>query len=65
MKYNEFKSKVSKLAKKTGMNVRFKNDGDAGKFYANFTDGTTIIARSGSSKVTVRYGSGHQAMTTL
>lgn len=49
----------------TGMNVRFYNDLERGRFLARCQDGTTIIGNPSSLKVTVRFGSGHQAMAEI
>lgn len=65
--YEGFQIKVTALVGRAGgdISVRFFNDTDNGKFFANCSDGTTIIGNSSSVKVTVRFGSGHQAMTEL
>lgn len=66
MGYESFKRKVNALiAKVGGISVNFHNDTENGRFFANCSDGTTIIGRPSSHKVTVRYGSGHQMMTDL
>lgn len=67
MSYEVFKHKVNALIKRAGENasVRFHEDADEGRFFAHCSDGTTIIARPGSLKVTVLYGSGHKAMTAF
>lgn len=67
MSYEVFRRKVNALISRTGGNisVRFHNDADKGRFFANCSDGTTIIGNPSSLKVTVRYGSGHQAMAAI
>ncbi len=67
MSYEVFRRKVNALIAKAGGNirVRFSSDTDKGRFYANCSDGTTIIGNPGRLKVTVRFGSGHQAMTAI
>ena len=67
MSYEVFERKVNALIKKAGgkITVRFRNDTDKGKFFANCSDGTVIIGNPASLKVTVRFGSGHQAMATI
>lgn len=67
MSYEVFKRRVNALINRAGggINVRFSNDTDEGRFFANCSDGTTIIGCSSGLKVTVRYGSGHQAMATI
>lgn len=67
MSYDVFRRKVNALISRAGggISVRFHNDAEKGKFFANCSDGTTIIGNSSSLKVTVRYGSGHQAMASI
>lgn len=67
MSYAIFQQRVTALIGRAGggITVRFREDRDKGRFFANCSDGTTIIARPGSMSVTVRYGSGHQSMTAL
>ncbi len=67
MEYKVFCDRVKSLIAKAGggISVRFNNDTANGKFFANCSDGTTIIGNASSVKVTVRYGSGHQAMSTI
>lgn len=67
MSYEVFKRRVNALINRAGggIKVRFVNDTDKGRFFANCSDGTTIIGHPSSIKVTVRYGSGHQAMATI
>lgn len=67
MSYDVFIRKVNALIVKAGgkITVDFSNDTDNGKFFANCSDGTTIIGNQSSLKVTVRFGSGHQAMASI
>lgn len=60
--YSVFKRRVNALVRRVGgVSVRFNYDTDKGKFYANCSDGTTIIGNPSCLKVTVRWGSGHMA----
>ncbi len=67
MSYEVFRRKVNALVAKAGGNisVRFSRDDDKGKFFANCSDGTTIIGNMASLKVTVRFGRGHQATAAI
>ena len=67
MSYQAFQVKVNALIARAGggISVRFFNDTDKGRFFANFSDGTVIVGNPSSLKVTVKYGSGHQAMATI
>lgn len=67
MSYEVFERKVNALIQKAGgdIAVRFHNDTDKGKFFANCSDGTTIIGNRDSLKVTVQFGSKHQAMAAI
>ena len=66
MSYERFKAHINGLISKAGggITVRFKHTED-GKHYANCSDGTVITGNSSSLKLTVRYGSGHQAMAEV
>jgi hypothetical protein len=59
--------KVNAMIKKAGGNIRvmFHCDSENGLFFAECSDGTTIIGNHMSLKVTVRFGVGHQAMATI
>lgn len=65
MSYQVFQSRVLSLLEKSnsGLSVNFNNED--GKFMANFSDGTRIIGNPVSNKVTIRWGSGHQANTEI
>lgn len=67
MSFDSFKQRVTALIDRAGggISVRFNNDTEKGRFFANCSDGTTIIGHSSSLKITVRFGSGHQAMATI
>lgn len=67
MSYEVFKRKVNALIARAGgrITVRFSTDAEAGKHYADCSDGTTIAGNLSCLKVTVRYGSGHQAMAAI
>ena len=66
MTYKEFQSKVNAIIGKTGggIPVRFFNDTEKGSYTARCGD-ITIIGRPSGFKVTVRFGSGHQAMAAI
>ena len=66
MKAVTFKQKVDKLiaeANMPGLKAKFSFKQD--KFFAECSDGTVIIASPSSNKVTVRWGSGHQAVASI
>lgn len=66
MSYDAFKRKVNALiARVGGITVNFKEDPEKGKFFANCSDGTTIIGNSAILKVTIKWGSGHTATATI
>lgn len=67
MSYEVFKRRVNALIDRIGgdISVCFVNDTDKGKFFANCSDGTTIVGCPLSLKVTVLFGSGHQAMAAI
>ena len=67
MSYEVFKRKVNALIQKAGgcINVSFSTDPDKGKYYANCSDGTTIIGAATCLKVAVRWGSGHQGVAAI
>lgn len=67
MSYEVFRRKVNALIQRTdsSIKVKFHHDADLGRFFANCSDGTTIIGNSSAMKVTVRFGSGHQAMAAI
>lgn len=56
MSYETFMSRVNALIERAGgeIGVRFFNDVERGKHYANFSDGTVIIGNEACLKVTVR-----------
>lgn len=67
MSYEVFQRKVNALIEKAGghIGVRFSTDDDKGKFFANLSDGTTIIGNSACLRVSVRWGSGHMSLATI
>lgn len=67
MSYEDFKSKVNALIRRSGsgLKVRFSTDEEKGKHYANCSDGTTIIGCPCTMRVTVKWGSGHTSMATI
>ena len=62
MSYDVFRRKVNAIISRAGggISVRFHNDAEKGKFFANCS-----IGNPSSLKVTVRYGSGHQMMAAI
>ena len=64
MAYEVFVEKVTALIERAGggIEVRFSNDIDAGKYIAKCSDGTMIIGVPSSLRVTVRYGARHSHM---
>lgn len=67
MSYEVFKRRVNALIDRTGggIRVRFSTDPEKGRHYANCSDGTTIIGNERCKQVTVRWGSGHQAIAAI
>lgn len=67
MSNESFKARVNALIRrsKQDVSVDFNTDEESGKYYANCSDGTTIIGRPHSLKVTVKWGSGHTSMATI
>lgn len=67
MSYETFQSRIKALINKIGgdVNVRFSTDPEQGKHYANCSDGTIIIGNKTCLKVSIRWGSGHQAIATI
>lgn len=67
MSYEAFKARVNALIKRAGgrISVGFYNDRKSGRYFANCSDGVTIIGNSASIKVQVRWGSGHIGMAEL
>ena len=74
MNFFIFVERVNQMIAKAGGNIiaRFDHDTDLGRFIAHCDDDTEIIAPAGASldcsgklKVTVRFGSGHQAMAMI
>lgn len=67
MGYEVFRRRVNALIERAGggIDVDFYEDTDKGRFLANCSDGTTIVGIPSSLKVTVKFGSGHQAMAAI
>lgn len=67
MSFSTFRNKVNSILSRTNTNlmVWFSHDTEQGKYFAKFSDGTTIIGHPSGKKVTVRYGSGHQMMAAI
>jgi len=67
MTFEGFEAKVNALIKRAGngIEVRFSRDTESGRYFAHCSDGTTIIGHSAALRVTVRFGSGHQAMAAI
>lgn len=68
MSYDFFRRKVNALIERAGggIQVRFSTDPDKGKFFANCSDGTTIIGSEACLRVTVRWGGrNHQSMIAI
>lgn len=68
MSYETFMSRVNALIERAGgeIGVRFFNDVERGKHYANFSDGTVIIGNEACLKVTVRWnGKNHQGIASI
>lgn len=67
MSYEVFRRKVNALIAKAGggLAVRFFTDTESGRHYASCSDGTVIIGNTACLKVSVRWGSGHQGITTI
>lgn len=67
MNYEAFKAKVDALIRNSGsgIKVKFFNEAKKGRFYANCSDGTTIIGCPSCLRVTVKWGNYHQGMATI
>lgn len=67
MSYEVFKTKVRAIVRKAGgrISVGFHNDREKGRYFANCSDGTTIIGNSSSLKVSVRWGNGHAGVAEI
>lgn len=70
MAFENFKKRVMSIIDMTNeksppgkgeIKVRFHEDKEGGKFYANISDGTRIVGNSTSAKLTYIWGSGHMA----
>lgn len=65
MSFEAFKARVKRILSKVNMSAIFTQDEYNGKYIAICNDGTQIIGNSVSMKVTVKFGSGHQAMAAI
>ena len=67
MSYEVFQRKVNAFIAKAGgkISASYKHDAENGRFFANLSDGTTIIGRPSGLKLTVRWASGHQSMIAV
>ena len=67
MSYDAFKARVNALIERAGedISVKFRNDSNNGKYFANCSNGVTIIGNAKNIKIQVRWGSGHVAMSEL
>lgn len=68
MAYESFKEKVRALVSKSGLdinNVLFREDTEGNGEYRAYCDGVTIIGYPSRLKMTVKWGSGHLAMTAV
>lgn len=67
MTYKLFQKKINTIVKRADahIKVRFSEDSEKGRFFADCSDGTRITGCSRISKITVRFGSGHQAMIAI
>lgn len=68
MSYETFRCKVNALIERAGgdIRVRFSKDDDTGKFFANCSDGTTIIGNRQALRVAVQWnGRVHQGIATI
>lgn len=65
MSFNTFKARIAAIAERANETILGFSQDEHGRYIARFSDNTRIIANATSSKVTVLFGSGHQAMATL
>lgn len=65
MSYERFKAHINGLIAKAGGGITARFNQVNGKFFANCSDGTVITGNSRSLKLTVQFGSGHQAMAEV
>jgi len=67
MKYEVFQQRIGDIIRRSGddISVSFSNEAECGRYYACCSDGTTIIGRPNSLKITVKWGSGHEAMAMI
>ena len=65
MNYEAFKNRVNALIDKAGGNLAVKFSTEDGRHKASFSDGTIITGNASSLSLSVRWGSGHQAMARV
>lgn len=67
MSFEDFTELVKALIAKAGSNIKvdFSTDPDQGKYIAKCDGGVIITGHSTGLKLSVRWGSGHQAMTAV
>lgn len=65
MSYPVFIERVKRLVQKNGISCRVDFSQEDGKYHARFSDGVHIMGNSMSSRVLVKWGSGHTAMATI
>lgn len=63
MSYAVFCNRVSELVNKLGLSVEFSQKD--GRHFARVSDGTRIVGNSTSSRVEIRWGSGHKAIAAI
>lgn len=63
MSYAVFCNRVSELVNKLGLSVEFSQKD--GLHFARVSDGTKIVGNSTSSRVEIRWGSGHKAIAAI
>lgn len=67
MSYEAFKAKVSALIARAGgeIEVDFSQEPEDGKFYAECSDGVTIVGNRSSIMVSVHWGADHYSMAAI
>lgn len=63
--FEEFKRGISSAFEKSGESGKISFRNNNGLFTAYCENGMRFLSKKGSYKITVRWGSGHQAQTTL
>lgn len=65
MSFEVFQKSINDIIHKAGGGISADFRTEDGKHTARLSDGTTITGNLSSLKVSVKWGSGHQAMATL